>query len=187
MNVLTGSRGINKLFQSLSDQEERRPFSWNWFGIFAVKEFKTHKIMNICFKGENMKRYLLTGLVLIFALTQFGCSSSGDGIAGQDLKPVISVPGSLKLDKKGKVGISGKGFPSGSEVMLLFTTNDGVQADIGYALEPAPVVSKDGDWNTEWSYGRFVAKKLVNEGSFELAAVDEDFNPLCTLSIQFVK
>lgn len=133
-----------------------------------------------------MKRFLRIGLVIIFTLPLFGCAGTGKKSGTQDVKPEIMVSEALKLHKKGVVLISGQGFSAESEIMLLFTTNDGVQADIGYALDPSPVVSKEGTWSTNWSYGRFVAKKLVNEGDFELIAVDQDFNPLCTFTVQFV-
>ncbi len=104
-------------------------------------------------------------------------------LAAQELK----VPASAALDKKGMMEISGSGFKANEPVLLLFTTADGVTSEIGYALKPEPVADAKGNWNTQWSYGRFVKKKLVAAGDFSLSATDNDFNELAATKIKFQK
>ncbi len=89
------------------------------------------------------------------------------------------------LDKEGVLEISGSGFEANAPVFLLFTTADGVTAEIGYALEPQPTADADGNWSTNWSYGRFVKKKLVAVGDFNMSATDDDFQELATATISF--
>lgn len=104
-------------------------------------------------------------------------------LAAQELK----VPASTALDKKGMLEISGSGFKANEPVLLLFTTADGVTSEIGYALKPEPVADTKGNWSTQWSYGRFVKKKLVAAGDFTLSATDDDFNELAATKIKFQK
>ncbi|MCK8482925.1 hypothetical protein MUY21_02645 [Aliiroseovarius sp. S2029] len=99
----------------------------------------------------------------------------------------LTAQGPAVLDKEGMLEISGSGFTADAPVLLLFTTADGVTAEIGYALEPQPVADADGNWATTWSYGRFVSKKLVAAGDFTLAATDEELNELATTSITFTE
>lgn len=103
------------------------------------------------------------------------------------IKAEITIAGPVKLDKKGVVEVNGKGFAPNSKIVVLFTTIDGVQSDIGYALKPEPVADAAGTWKTEWSYGRFVKKKLVANGRYNISVVDEDFNEIVSTSIDFVK
>ncbi|MCV6602313.1 MAG: hypothetical protein OIF54_12290 [Cohaesibacter sp.] len=99
----------------------------------------------------------------------------------------LTIQGTAKMDAKGKIAISGSGFKPDSDVMLLFTTADGVESDVTYALDPAPVADAKGRFTTTWSYGRFVKKKLVSPGSFTLKATDADFAPLGETTITFAK
>lgn len=112
-------------------------------------------------------------------LAYFAAMSSA--AIAQDLK----AQGPAALDNKGVLEISGAGFEANAPVVLLFTTADGVTSDIGYALDPEPVADADGNWNTSWSYGRFVKKKLVAAGDFTLTAADDEFNELATTAIHF--
>lgn len=99
----------------------------------------------------------------------------------------IKVIGELKLDNKGVVELLGKGCGPSQKLMVLFTTEDGVQSDIGYALKPETVADSNGVLKAEWSYGRFVKKKLVKEGSYALTVTNEDFNELASTEVVFVK
>ncbi len=99
--------------------------------------------------------------------------------------PKLVVEGTLALDEKGVVELIGSGFAPNTPITLLFTTADGVESDIGYAVEPAPIADANGDWQTTWSYGRFVKKKLVAAGDFTLLATDADFNPLAIGIVSF--
>ncbi len=99
----------------------------------------------------------------------------------------ISAAKTAQLDKKGQLIIKGSEFAPNTLVTLLFTTKDGVQSDIGYALKPAPKADAQGNWSTTWSYGRFVKKKLVAAGDYQLTATDDDFNTLSSTLITFSK
>ena len=131
-----------------------------------------------------MKKNLVFGLMALMITALIGCAGLGDRTKTTFRMDAEKI---VKLDKKGAAQITGNGFIPGSEVILLFVTDDGVQSDIGYALEPAPRADNDGSWITTWSYGRFVKKKMVKEGKYLISAVDEDFNVLCEASIEFVK
>ena len=133
-----------------------------------------------------MKRMMGYAIVIAMGLVVCACASGGSGQSDADLKPAMSVSGTAKLDAKGIIEISGQHFPAGSELALLLTTQDGVQSDIGYALEPVPVPDGRGAWSTRWSYGRYVKKKLVKAGDYTLTAVDQDFNVLSTTTIEFI-
>jgi hypothetical protein len=93
----------------------------------------------------------------------------------------------VKMDKKAKMSIVGTGFKPGQEVSLLFTTMDGVQSDIGYALKPKPVANKVGAWATTWSCGRYIARKLVKEGAYTITVTDSDYNVLAHAPVAFYK
>ena len=136
-----------------------------------------------------MQRFWILGILSMVVLVLTGCSGmNASRSPGGHLSPEMVVAGPVPLDAKGKIAISGRHFQAGSEVMLLFTSLDGVQSDIGYALEPAPVVvGDDGTWISNWSYGRYVKKKLVKAGSYPLVAVDENFDILCETYIEFVQ
>ena len=97
----------------------------------------------------------------------------------------LTVGGTATMDKKGTIEISGSGFPASAPVTLIFATADGVESDISYALEPAPVADADGNFATTWSYGRFVKKKLVAPGEFGLMATDDEFNALTETKVTF--
>ena len=93
-----------------------------------------------------MTRLIVYAIFMAIGLMVIGCASLGSDQSNAHLTPEMSVPGPAKLDKKGDIEINGKSFQAGSEVALLFTTEDGVQSDIGYALEPVPVPDNQGDW-----------------------------------------
>ncbi|WP_169544102.1 hypothetical protein [Sneathiella aquimaris] len=121
---------------------------------------------------------ILTIAAVSMALVLSACASSGSSTA-----TLVAV--TAPLDKKGEVVLTGTGFAPDTEISLLFTTTDGVESDIGYALEPAPKSDSKGNWKTIWSYGRFVKKKLVSNGEYQLLATDENFNPLAKGTIRF--
>lgn len=122
---------------------------------------------------------ILTAGVLACSLLVSAC------VTTSNVAPSVTTQGTLALDKKGTVELSGTGFAPNAEVTLLFTTKDGVESDIGYAVDPAPVADENGNWKTTWSYGRFVKKKLVDAGDYQLVATDADFTPLSQSTITF--
>lgn len=132
-----------------------------------------------------MKRSILIGFIALFSIALIACTNMSSST--NQAKPQMSIESEAKLDGKGQLEIIGNGFQPNAEIALLFTTDDGVQSDIGYALEPSLIVGNNGDWKTKWSYGRFVKKKLIKAGVYELDAVDSEYNQLCKLSITFVE
>ena len=89
------------------------------------------------------------------------------------------------LGKKVSVDILGAGYDPGEEVRILFTDNDGMQTDIGYALEPAPKANKAGAWITTWAVDEFIKAQLVTEGAFTLTVTNNEFKPLAQTAIAF--
>jgi len=101
-------------------------------------------------------------------------------------EPVLSTATPLvKMSKKSKVVIMGSGFKPGQEVRILFTSPDGLQSDIGYALKPTPKADKTGSWATTWSAGRYVGRKLIKGGAYKILATDEDYNPIAHTPVFF--
>ena len=140
-----------------------------------------------------MKRvmYGLVAVIVVFSLV--GCTTMGVG--EKEAKEGLSQPGptvmvatpNVKMGSKAKITIVGTGFKPGQEVSLLFTTMDGVQADIGYALKPKPVANKIGAWATTWSCGRYIKKKLIKEGAYAITVADSEYNTLAHAPVAFYK
>lgn len=127
-----------------------------------------------------MKTLIKVG-ILALGLAISACASNGmsDGS--------LTTAGDAKLDKKGTLVLTGSGFAPNAEIAILFKTADGVESDIGYALDPAPVIDGDGNFATTWSYGRFVKKKLVAAGDYTLTVTNDDFDPLANATVTFVE
>lgn len=134
-----------------------------------------------------MKRCLTYLTILTISILVSACKNVETSSPMKETTAEISIASPVTLDDKGIVTVSGKGFEPGSEIMVLFTTVDGVQSDIGYALTPVPVADAAGTWQAEWAYGRFVKKKLVEQGSYTMSVVDEDFNELASARVDFVQ
>ena len=133
-----------------------------------------------------MAGMLIVGLV--------GCAATEKGTVVTEKKvaapatpgPMVMVANPyVKLDSKAKVTIVGNGFQPGQEANLLFTTVDGVQTDIGYALKPAPKANKIGAWVTTWSCGRFIKKKLIAKGAYKITVTDSDYNAIGHAPVAF--
>ena len=140
-----------------------------------------------------MKRVIYGLMAVIVVVGLVGCATMGVGEKGAEeglVQPgptvMVATP-MVKMDKKAKVSIVGTGFKPGQEVSLLFTTADGVQADVGYALKPKPVANKTGAWVTTWSCGRYIARKLVKEGAYTITVTDSDYNVLAHAPVAFYK
>ena len=130
-------------------------------------------------------KYILTIWVMV-SLVFMGCAHSGSSDEGP--APTVEVASPVKMSKKATTTIKGQGFKPGQEVNLLFTAKDGIESDIGYALEPAPKADDSGNWSTTWKCGRFIAKKLVLEGkSYKIAVTDGDYNPIAHTFVSFSK
>ncbi len=147
-----------------------------------------------------MKRIFLTLMVvfLVFGLIGLtGCAKKTEKSAAKKetstamkgLGPIVSMgtPLVMMAGKKTKpVVIMGTGFKPKEEIRILFTTPDGLQSDIGYALKPQPKPGKSGTWGTTWSAGRYVARKLIKGGVYTVTAADGDYNPIASTVVTFV-
>ncbi|MCK4782719.1 MAG: hypothetical protein KAV87_03135 [Desulfobacteraceae bacterium] len=138
--------------------------------------------------------YGLMAVIMVFGL--MGCAALKAGKPGAEealtapAKPgpmvVVATP-YVKMGSKAKITIVGTGFKPGQEVSLLFTSADGVQADIGYALKPKPKANKIGAWVTTWSCGRYIKKKLIKEGAYSITVADTDYNLIDHCPVAFYK
>ena len=134
-----------------------------------------------------MKKVIRVFVLAVFALA--GCSAPGGGKGPlMNAQPILEVAGPVKMDNKAVTTVSGRNFKPGQEINLVFTTSDGLQNDVGYALEPTPKADGSGAWSTTWKVGDFIAKKKVKAGgSHELTATDSDYNPLAKTTLTFIK
>ena len=134
--------------------------------------------------------YALTTVVIMIGLVGLSPSLVMDTATAQGTasspKVTMGTP-MVKMDSKAKAVIMGTGFKPGQEISVLFTDVDGVQADIGYALKPAPKANKIGAWVSTWSCGRYVAKKLIKAGAYTITVADTDYNVIDTTPVSFYK
>jgi hypothetical protein len=125
-------------------------------------------------------------ILMMASLVFMGCAHSDSSVEGP--APTVEVASPVKMSKKATTTIKGQGFKPGQEVNLLFTAKDGIESDIGYALEPAPKPDESGTWSTTWKCGRFISKKLVMAGkSYKIAVTDAEYNPLAQTFVSFSK
>ena len=134
---------------------------------------------------------LMTGMLIVGLI---GCAAMEKGkVVTEEKVAAPATPGPMvmvanpyvKLDNKATVAIVGNGFQPDQEVSLLFTTVDGVQTDIGYALKPAPKANKIGAWVTTWSCGEFIKKKLITKGAYKITVTDSDYNAIDHAPVAF--
>ena len=134
-----------------------------------------------------MRKIICFLLLVFFVIAGISSMSAGKGME-KKAPSTVEVAGPIKMDKKAKVTIKGKGFKPGEELNILLTDKNGIQSDIGYALKPAPEADETGAWSTTWSCGRYIAKKLVKEGeSYKITVTDVDYNPLAHTFVSFTK
>jgi len=138
-----------------------------------------------------MKRFFECVFTAIFILVSIGMSGYGIFETGECLAddgPVLTMGTPLvKADKKAKVLIMGTGFKPGKEIAVLITSPEGLQTDIGYALEPAPKPDETGTWASMWNAGRFVSKKIIPAGACKITVTDEEYSPLAHSVVFFQK
>jgi len=132
-----------------------------------------------------MKGFLVTIVFLVVGTLVVGCPGMATKAGAKDYK--VSVAGPAKLDKKGTIEISGAGFETGSEIVLLFNSSDGIKSDLSGSVKPVPVADAAGAWKTTWSYGRLVKKKIVKEGSYRIDVANQDYEKLADTTVNFVK
>jgi len=132
----------------------------------------------------------LIGFIGCASLTGKDSSKAKDTkmMAAKKLGPVfIMATPNVLMTKKSKVVMMGTGFKKKQEVNILFTSNDGVQSDIGYALKPAPKADKTGTWATTWDAGRYVGRKIIKGGAYTLTVTDSDYNIITKAPAHFYK
>ena len=123
-------------------------------------------------------------VVMVLGLGGFAYTHSGAADKGQ-AGPTVEMSTPVKMSKKASVPIHGKGFKPGQEIGILLTDKDGVQTDIGYALDPAPKADTSGSWSTTWKCGDF-SKLVKTGGSYTLTVTDMDYHPLVSTKVSFI-
>lgn len=138
--------------------------------------------------------YGMMAITLVIGLVGSTAMGSGKSVAKESFVakskpcPRVAVGNPfVKMSEKLKVVIMGTGFNPGQEVRILFTTMDGVSADIGYALKPQPVANKIGAWVTTWKCGGFIKKKLIKQGAYTITVTDGEYTPLAHAPVAFYK
>ena len=127
-----------------------------------------------------MKKLIGVVMMVIFIFGSLNCAALK--------KPEVSLGAPMvKMSSKAKIEIIGKGFKPGQKVNLLFRDKNGIRADIGYALKPEPVADKSGEWRTTWSCGRYIKKKLIAEGMYEITVTDLNYKKISNVSVTFGK
>lgn len=131
--------------------------------------------------GRLIGLFLICGLISAMGLNPGGCIAA-------DLGPTITMGTPLvKMSDKATVVIMGTGFKPGQYIRIIFTTSDGQDADIGYALKPEPKADNTGTWGTTWSAGRFVKKEMITGGVYKISVADDDFNTIAQAPVFFQK
>lgn len=128
--------------------------------------------------------YKLLAIIIVFVMV--GCSNTIIEKSKSGPSVEVVTP-KVKISSKAEVDIKGKGFKTGEEINILFTGDDGVKADIGYALDPKPNVSGNGEWITSWKCKDFVKKKLIKPGIYIIEISDSEYNIISKTKVQFLK
>lgn len=102
-------------------------------------------------------------------------------------EPLVTATPMVKMSKKAEVLITGSGFKPGQELAVVITDRNGISANLGAYLKPAPVVDNAGNFYTSWKCGRYISKKLVTQGVSVIKVFDSDYNLLGHDSVDFVK
>ncbi len=130
-------------------------------------------------KFLTSSKYQLLGAVAGLALATLGQAALADG-ASLSVEPVPAP-----LDGNGSFSITGTGLPTDVELILLMTTNDGLESDVTEYLDPGLKIADDGSFSATMSYGRFVKRKLISAGEYELMVTDDKYNVLSATAITF--
>jgi hypothetical protein len=137
-------------------------------------------------KENVMKRFTRVLVIVMVVGCLIWCMGIDSSISFAGEPAVVNGTPVVKMDKKKTfVDLYGTGFQSGQEIRILFTTADGVQADIGYALKPAPKPDEGGNWVTRWNASRFVSKKLIKAGTYAITVADGKYNTIATVPVCF--
>ncbi len=131
--------------------------------------------------------YGVMAAIVVVGLVGFTTMAPSETAASELGAKVMVANPMVKMSKKAQITIVGTGFKPGQVLSLLFTTTDGVLADIGYALKPQPKANSLGAWVTTWSCGRYISKKLIKEGAYAITVADSDYNILAHTPVAFYK
>lgn len=131
---------------------------------------------------KNLTRIFLV-MALVFGIA--GCATTGK-------KP--DLPGTLEIltpvldlaNKETDVKLKGTGFTPNQEIIVLYTDEDGVLTDVGWALDSEPKAGADGAWEVTWDAKRFVEKKLIGKGEYLITVADADYNVIDSKMLKIV-
>lgn len=129
-------------------------------------------------------RTIMICFLMIIVSLGYANTEAADTKQGSQPKIIVDTS-DLQISKTTKVEIRGEGFKPESQISLLFTTIDKVTTDIEATLKPKPVANQRGEWSTTWDYGRFVKRKLIKPGSYDLFAADEEYNIISETTVTF--
>ena len=139
-----------------------------------------------------MKKKLIWGLIAVILVAGLvvggtnvgvtGASPAGEGNPAPTLTVATPV---LEIGSKAQVVIMGSGFEPEQELCLLFTTMDGVRADVGQFLDPELVANEIGTWATAWAPGRLITKKVIGVGVYIITVTDGEYNALANAPVAF--
>ena len=135
-----------------------------------------------------MKKKVLIAVILVAVLLVGGTTGIVGANPASESEPASTVMVAtpiVTLEKEAVVVIMGSGFEPGQELCLLFTTMDGVRADVGQYLDPEPVANEIGAWATAWTPGRLITKKVIRVGVYTITVTDGEYNALATAPVAF--
>lgn len=125
-------------------------------------------------------------IFIITALVLGLIGVNGTGFAGGMAPVLVLATSEVDLATETKVKLKGAGFNPDQTLMVLFTDQNGVPLDIGWALKPEPKADANGEWATTWNAKRYMQKKMIKAGEYTISVTDADYNELDSATIQFV-
>jgi hypothetical protein len=152
--------------------------------FYNIDHLKIEEVHMKKFLGYMTAVFFIIGLMGLTGSSILGPSKCIAAEVGPTL--AIGTP-MVKMSKKSQVVIMGTGFKPGQELVVLFSTADGNQSDIGYALKPAPKADQTGSFASTWGAGRYVRKGFIKGGVYKIEVTDTDYNALAHGVVFFVK
>ena len=138
-----------------------------------------------------MKKAIWALIAAILVVGVVAGSSSGIAGAASDSKskpaPAVTAVNSVNnVERKVSIVIIGSGFEPGQEVsLLLLEPKFGTTTDLDWSLDPLPVANDSGAWITTWNSDRYIQRKLLAAGVYNITVTDNEYNPLATTAIAF--
>jgi len=109
------------------------------------------------------------------------------GVPVQASSPTLTVTPMVKMSKEATVSLLGSGFTPDQALSIVITDRNGITANLGAYLSSKPVADSSGGFATTWKAGRYISKKLVQEGVTASKVMDSDYNLLTHGSVAFTK